>query len=75
MKFNELDAKTQKTILANNPDIANEIASVEKQKRKASRFTAEDERTYAIMVLNVIAKLKKNERTRILRRALKMNEI
>ena len=75
MKFNELDAKTQKTILANNPDIANEVASAEKQKRKASRFTAEDERTYAIMVLNVIAKLKKNERTRILRRALKMNEI
>jgi len=75
MKFDELDEKTRNRILANNPDIAEEVADVEKQKRQVNRFTAEDERTYAIMVMNVIAKLKKNERTRVLRRALKMNEI
>ena len=75
MKFDELDDMTRNRILANNPDIAEEVADVEKQKRQVNRFTAEDERTYAIMVMNVIAKLKKNERTRVLRRALKMNEI
>ena len=75
MKFDELDEKTRNRILANNPDMAEEVADVEKQKRQVNRFTAEDERTYAIMVMNVIAKLKKNERTRVLRRALKMNEI
>ena len=57
MKFDELDEKTRNRILANNPDIAEEVADVEKQKRQANRFTAEDERTYAIMVMNVIAKL------------------
>jgi hypothetical protein len=37
-------------------------------------FKAEDERQYAIKVLNVIAQLKQRERSRVLRRAITMNQ-
>ena len=74
MHINELDSETRKRMEELNPELG-EILKQQKKASKPNRFTAEDERTYAIMVLNVIAKLKKNERTRILRRALKMNEI
>jgi hypothetical protein len=44
------------------------------QKPKKYSFLAEHERQFAIRVLNVISGLKQNERNRVLRRAIKMNE-
>jgi hypothetical protein len=44
-------------------------------KPKQYTFLVEHERQYAIKVLNVISNLKQNERDRVLRRAMKMNEV
>ena len=38
-------------------------------------FSVENERQYAIKVLNVISNLKQNERTRVLQRAIKINKV
>tara|TARA_R100001015_G_C4619514_1_gene176257 strand:+ start:1475 stop:1702 length:228 start_codon:yes stop_codon:yes gene_type:complete len=38
-------------------------------------FTVEQERQYAIKVLNVISNLKQKERDRVLHRAIKLNKI
>jgi len=43
------------------------------KKPRTKTFTAENERSYAIKVLNVIADLKQSERCRVLKRALLMN--
>jgi len=44
-------------------------------KPKKFTFLAEHERQYAIKVLNVVSGLKQTERDRVLRRAMKMNEV
>jgi len=44
-------------------------------KPKKFTFLAEQERQYAIKVLNVVSGLKQTERDRVLRRAMKMNEV
>ncbi len=43
-------------------------------KPRTKTFTAEHERQFAIKVLNVICSLQKSERSRVLRRAVTMNE-
>ncbi len=44
-------------------------------KPRKQTFVAEDERQFAIKVLNVISGLKQKERTRVLKRAISMNEV
>jgi len=60
LNIEELDAETIKKLGLSKP--------------KKYTFLAEHERQYAIKVLNVISSLKQNERDRVLRRAMKMNE-
>jgi|TARA_R100000808_G_scaffold298_4_gene1733 hypothetical protein len=74
MKLNDLDDKTKAMVLKDNPTVAMELKEEERKKRQATRFNADDERTYAIMMLNVVAKLTKSQRGRVLRRACKMND-
>jgi len=59
MNINELNPETLKKLGLKKPRI--------------KTFTAENERSYAIKVLNVIADLKQSERCRILKRASSMN--
>lgn len=59
MNINELNPETLKKLGLKKP--------------RVKTFTVENERSYAIKVLNVIADLKWNERSRVLKRALKMN--
>ena len=42
---------------------------------KTYTFTVEQERQYAIKVLNVISNLKQKERDRVLARAIKLNKV
>ena len=74
MKLNDLDDKTKAMVLKENAPVAMELKEEERKKRQATRFNADDERTYAIMMLNVVAKLTKSQRGRVLRRACKMND-
>lgn len=60
MNIEELDQETLKKLGLSKP--------------KKYTFLAEHERQFAIKVLNVISGIKQNERNRVLRRALKMNE-
>ncbi len=75
MKLKDLDDKTRALVLKENPMVAEELKDADKKQRQATRFNADDERTYAIMVLNVVAKLTKPQRARVLRRACRMNEV
>ena len=59
MNINELDSETLKKLGLKKP--------------RTKTFTAENERSYSIKVLNVIAELKQSERCRVLKRALSMN--
>lgn len=59
MHINDLDPDTLKKLGLKKP--------------RVKAFTVEQERTYAIKVLNVIADLKWKERSRVIKRALKMN--
>ena len=74
MKLHDLDDKTKAMVLKENPTVAMELKESERKQRQATRFNADDERTFAIMMLNVVAKLTKSQRARGLRRACKMNE-
>lgn len=60
MNIDELDPETIKKLGLSKP--------------KKHTFLAEHERQFAIKVLNVISNIKQSERSRVLRRALKMNE-
>jgi hypothetical protein len=60
MNIEELDQDTLKKLGLSKP--------------KKYTFLAEHERQFAIKVLNVISGIKQNERSRVLRRAIKMNE-
>ena len=60
MNIEELDQDTLKKLGLSKP--------------KKYTFLAEHERQFAIKVLNVISGIKQNERSRVLRRALKMNQ-
>ena len=42
---------------------------------KTYNFTVENERQYAIKVLNVISNIKQKERDRVLARAIKLNKV
>jgi len=55
MNINELNPETLKKLGLKKP--------------RTKTFTAENERSYAIKVLNVIADLKQSERCRVLKRA------
>lgn len=50
------------------------IKAAEKRKSR-QRFTAEHERRHALLVLALVAELSQVERGRVLRRALKINDI
>tara|TARA_R100001082_G_scaffold73781_1_gene42484 strand:- start:279 stop:503 length:225 start_codon:yes stop_codon:yes gene_type:complete len=74
MHINELDAETRKRMEELNPELG-EILKEQKKANKPNRFTAEDEKRYAIQCLNVLVKLDSRERARVLKRALKQNEV
>jgi|TARA_R110000824_G_scaffold15817_1_gene66347 hypothetical protein len=59
MNIDELDQDTLKKIGLKRP--------------RTKTFTAEHERRFAIKVLNVIQELSQNERARVLRRTIQMN--
>ena len=74
MHINELDAETKKRLENLNPELG-AILKEQKKANKQNRFTAEDEKRYAIQCLNVLEKLDSRERARVLKRALKQNEV
>ncbi len=45
------------------------------QRKGRPRFTADDERRHALLVLAQVAQLSQVERARVLRRAIRINEI
>ena len=59
MNIDDLDSETLKRLGLKKP--------------RTKTFTAENERSFSIKVLNVIADLKKSERNRVLKRATAMN--
>jgi hypothetical protein len=61
MNIDELDQDTLKKIGLKRP--------------RTKTFTAEHERRFAIKVLNVIQELSQNERARVLRRTIQMNNV
>jgi hypothetical protein len=61
ISINDIDAETLKRIGLRKP--------------KSRSFTAEQERQYAIKVLNVIHDIKQGERARVLKRAISMNNV
>ena len=52
------------------PDVLKQLGL---KKPRTKTFTAENERSLAIKVLNVISELKQSERCRVLKRASSMN--
>lgn len=52
-----------------------ELDKLRKAEEKGPRFTAQDERRHALMLLGDLAELSQSERGRVLRRALKINEV
>ena len=61
MNIDELDQDTLKKLGLKKP--------------RTKTFTAEHERRFAIKVLNVIQELSQNERARVLRRTIQMNNV
>tara|TARA_R110000796_G_scaffold197621_1_gene313935 strand:- start:227 stop:412 length:186 start_codon:yes stop_codon:yes gene_type:complete len=59
MNIDDLDSETLKRLGLKKP--------------RTKTFTAENERSFSIKVLNVIADLKQSERNRVLKRATAMN--
>ena len=74
MHINELDGATRKRMEELNPELG-EILKEQKKANKPNRFTAEDEKSYAIQCLHVLVKLDSRQRARVLKRALKQNEV
>jgi len=52
-----------------------ELAALQKKEAAVARFTAEDERRHALILLGELAELNQTERGRVLRRALKINDV
>ena len=55
-------------------DVINKMFEITKEPRKYT-FNVENERQYAIKVLNVISNLNQKERERVLSRAIKLNKM
>jgi|TARA_R100000081_G_C4727103_1_gene121317 hypothetical protein len=55
-------------------EMLNQMFDITREPRKYT-FTVENERQYAIKVLNVISNLNQKQRERVLQRALKTNKI
>ncbi len=62
--------------MAKQPGVSlDELDKMRKAEARGPRFTAHDERRHALMLLGDLAELSQLERGRVLRRALKINEV
>lgn len=52
-----------------------ELDKIRNAEAQGPRFTAQDERRHALLLLGDLAELTQSERGRVLRRALKINEV
>lgn len=52
-----------------------ELGKLREAEERGPRFTAQDERRHALLLLGDLAELSQSERGRVLRRALKINEV